>query len=120
MTAVERTAYPRFKAHPSAQELATLYTPTAEEVKFAQSQARIKSGVLRLMVMLKAFPRLGYFPHPEFVPVSVINHLRACLQLNVWVSAVPTLPTRYCYQQAIREYLDVKPYNREAKKLVAG
>src|SRR5579883_251559 len=95
MTAVERTAYPRFKTHPSAQELATLYTPTAEEVKFVQSQARTKSGVLRLMVMLKAFQQIGYFPHPEFVPVPVITHLRACLKLNAWISAVPTLPTRH-------------------------
>ena len=120
MTAVERTAYPRFKSHLSAQELTHLYTPTLEEVKFVESQTRSKSGALRMMVLLKSFQRLGYFPHSEFVPVSVINHLRSYLKLNSWVSAVPTLPTRYRYQQAIREYLGVKPYGREAQKLAAG
>jgi len=120
MTAVERTAYPRFKSHPSAQELATLYTPTPEEVNFVQSQTRSKSGVLRLMLLLKAFQRLGYFPPSEVIPVPVITHLRSYLKLNSWVSAVSTLPTRYRYQQAIRDYLNVTPYNREAQKLVAG
>ena len=120
MTAVERTAYPRFKSHLSAQELTHLYTPTLEEVKFVESQTRSKSGALRMMVLLKSFQRLGYFPHSKFVPVSVINHLRSDLKLNSWVSAIPTLPTRYRYQQAIREYLGVKPYGREAQKLAAG
>lgn len=119
MTAIERTAYPRFKSHPSAKELAELYTPTAEEVQFVQSQVRSKSGLLRLIVMLKAFQRLGYLSHPEGVPVPVIVHLRACLQLNSWISAMPTLPSRYRYQQAIRAYLGVKPYNHEAQKLAA-
>ena len=36
MTAVERAAYPRFKSHPSTQELVHLYTPTPEEVKFVE------------------------------------------------------------------------------------
>jgi hypothetical protein len=120
MTAIERTAYPRFKLNPSAKELADLYTPTPEEVQFAQAQVRGKSGLLRMAVMLKSFQRLGYFPHPEFVPVAVITHLRSCLKLNSWVSAIPTLPSRYRYQQAIREYLGVKPYSREAQKLAAG
>ena len=34
MTAIERTAYPRFKRRPSAQELADVYTPTADELTF--------------------------------------------------------------------------------------
>jgi len=73
-----------------------------------------------MIVLLKSFQRLGYFPHSEFIHVSVLTHLRSYPKLNSWVSAVPTLPTRYRYQQAIRAYLNVKPYNREAQKLVAG
>ena len=119
MTAIERTAYPRFKQNPTTKELAELYTPRLEEVEFVQSQVRSKSGLLSLIVMLKSFQRLGYFPHPEFVPVPVISHLRSCLKLRSWVSAIPSLPSRYRYQQAIRTYLGVQPYNNMAQQLAA-
>lgn len=44
MTVIERTAYPRFKQHPSALELTELYTPTSEEIQFVKS--RSKRGVV--------------------------------------------------------------------------
>ncbi len=59
MTAIERTAYPRFKSQPTAQELAALYTPTRAEIEFVQAQVRSKSRLLSLMVMLKSFQRVG-------------------------------------------------------------
>ena len=34
MTAIERTAYPRFKRSLSAKDLADIYTPTAQEYAF--------------------------------------------------------------------------------------
>ena len=40
MASIERTAYPRFKPTPSTQELLDLYTPTAEELVFAQQVTR--------------------------------------------------------------------------------
>lgn len=39
MTTVERTAYPRFKKTFSKRELNTTYTPTPEEIAFAQAHA---------------------------------------------------------------------------------
>lgn len=118
MTTIERTAYPRFKQHPSAQELA-LYTPTPEEIKFVKSRSKSHVGLLSFMVMLKSFQRLGYFPHPGLVPAAVINHLRSCLKLNSWVKASPSVRSQRYYQQAIREYLGVKPYDKTAQKLTA-
>jgi pimeloyl-ACP methyl ester carboxylesterase len=40
MACIERTAYPRFKSNPTAQDLHTLYTPTHEEIAWAQKAAR--------------------------------------------------------------------------------
>jgi TnpA family transposase len=119
MTVIERTAYPRFKQHPSAKELAELYTPTPEEIKFIKSRVRSHEGLLSFMVMLKSFQRLGYFPHPEQVPVTIIRHLRSCLRLREWVKAIPKARQQRNYQQAIREYLGVKAYNKAAQKLIA-
>lgn len=88
MTAIERTAYPSFKQQPSPKELAELYTPTAEDIAFAKTYTDSFSGRFRLLVLLKAFQRLGYFPHPELIPATVINHMRAALKLPARVSAI--------------------------------
>ncbi|MBD2207011.1 DUF4158 domain-containing protein [Calothrix sp. FACHB-1219] len=85
MTLVERTAYPRFKQFPDAKELAELYSPTPDEIKPAKSKTKSHQGFLSFIVMLKSFQRLGYFPHPELVPIAVIRHLRSCLKLQDWV-----------------------------------
>jgi hypothetical protein len=105
MTAIERTAYPRFKQQPTGSELAEFYTPTPEEMAFAQSQSVSKIGRLRILVLLKSLQRLGYFPHSEFVPTPVIQYLRSHLKLPSKISAIPPLRTRRRYQQAIRTYL---------------
>ncbi|MCY7278268.1 MAG: Tn3 family transposase [Phormidesmis sp. CAN_BIN44] len=120
MTAIERTAYPSFKQQPSPQELAELYTPTLEELAFAQAQTISKSGRFRVLVLLKSFQRLGYFPHPELVPISVIGHLRSVLKLPSSVSSIAPLRSQRRYQQAVRDYLRVTSYNPTAQKLIAA
>ena len=74
MASIDRTAYPKFKQFPDPKELAELYTPTPTEIKFVKSKTKNHEGLLRLMVMLKSFQRLGYFPHPEQIPIAVIKH----------------------------------------------
>ena len=71
------------------------------------------------MVMLKSFQRLGYFTHPELVPHPIIIHLRTCLKLNDRVSPVPSLRSIRYYQEAIREYLNISPYNNRGQELAA-
>jgi hypothetical protein len=44
VTSVERTAYPRFKRHFTAKDLAEIYTPTKAEVAFAGSVANKLKG----------------------------------------------------------------------------
>ncbi len=69
--------------------------------------------------MLKTFQRLGYFPHLEFVPLLIINHLRSGLKLSSKVSAISSLRSRRRYMSVIRTYLNVKPYDNAAQQLVA-
>ena len=119
ITVISRTAYPQFKRYPSNKELHELYTPTVEEIKFVTSRTRSKTGLLGLMVMLKSFQRLGYFTHPELVPQPIIIHLRTCLKLKYQVSPVPSLRSIRYYQEAIREYLNISPYNNRGQELAA-
>jgi TnpA family transposase len=119
MTAIERTAYPRFKSQATIKELTELYTPSASELAFAQTQVKSKRGLLRLLVMLKSFQRLGYFPPSEAVPPTVVGHIRACLNLSANVCAIPPERSRYYYAEAIRAYLGVHPYDRKAQTAIA-
>jgi TnpA family transposase len=119
MALIDRTAYPKFKQSPNPKELAELYTPTSDEIKFVKSKTKSHEGFLSLMVMLKSFQRLGYFPHPECIPIAVIKHLRSCLKLQDWIKAIPSERQRYNYQNAIRDYLGVKQYDKAAQRLIA-
>ncbi len=62
MALIERTAYPRFSRVFTARELQDAYTPTSEEVLFARLHVRNDTGLLCLLVLLKCFQRLQYFP----------------------------------------------------------
>lgn len=54
--------YPRFARLVSARELAEVFTPTADEVEWARSKTEDPQHLLALVVWLKAYQRLGYFP----------------------------------------------------------
>jgi hypothetical protein len=62
MTSIERTAYPRFKCVVAARDLREAFTPTTEETIWARGLARTPPHLLSLVVLLKSFQRLGYFP----------------------------------------------------------
>ncbi len=67
MTSIERTAYPRFNRAPSVKELRTIYTPTPTDVAFVATTARGPAQKFGLMIWLKVYQRLGYFPKPEAI-----------------------------------------------------
>ncbi len=125
MASIERTAYPRFKRLLSASELAEVYTPSAKEIEFAVSRARGQDSILSLLVLLKSFQRLGYFPNKlKEVPAQIVTHVRACLALggeNHNQAEQPAFQTRsfYRYHQAIRRFLGVKPYKEAAQEVAA-
>lgn len=119
MTAIERTAYPRFKATATAKELAELYTPSTSEIAFANSQVKSKRGLLRFLVMLKSFQRLGYSPQSAEIPPTIVEHIRSCLNLSPSVCTIPPARSRYYYLEAIRTYLEVNPYNRRTQAVIA-
>jgi hypothetical protein len=52
MTAIERTAYPRFTRAPSVKELREIYTPTPGDIAFVATRARGPSQKFALMILL--------------------------------------------------------------------
>ena len=67
MASIERTAYPRFTASLSMQELQTLYAPTEEERDVVATHARTGMQQLTLLTLLKC-QSLGYLPAFERFP----------------------------------------------------
>jgi TnpA family transposase len=120
MASIERTAYPRFTPAPSSKDLLTLYTPTEEEVSFAQHATRSPSHQLTALVLLKTFQRLGYFPHLSDVPETIVQHLRSVRHWGEDVTVgFPEPRTLYRHHRLIREYLGVTAFGQAARHVAA-
>nr|WP_316157692.1 DUF4158 domain-containing protein [Cupriavidus sp. BIC8F] len=113
MATIERTAYPRFPKVFSTKELQACYTPDAEELDWASRSTRGQSSRLGLLVLLKVFQQLHYFPNLDTIPTAVVDHMRASAGLD---SGTPfgydrrLSPTQFRHYTAVREFLGVQPY----------
>lgn len=81
VTSVDRTAYPGFARVVSARELAEAFTPTEAEIEWARGRTQDEHHLLALVVWLKSYQRLGYFPKVGDVPEVVVGHVRGALGL---------------------------------------
>lgn len=119
MTTIERTAYAHFTRAPSVKELREIYTPTPGDVAFVATHARRPSQTFSLMILLKVYRRLDYFPDPAAIPGAVISHIRAVMKLEA--SLVPDISstTQYRYYTAIREHLEVNSKGRHLRHVAA-
>ncbi|GAA3532850.1 Tn3 family transposase [Nonomuraea rosea] len=81
MASIDRTAYPRFARAVSVRELAEVFTPSLAEVGWARGKTQDDQHLLALLVWLKAYQRLGYFPKLTDVPTVVAEHIRGVIGL---------------------------------------
>jgi TnpA family transposase len=82
VTAIHETAYPRIRSNVTDKELVELYTPTEEQLLFADENAQAPVQKLGLLVLLKSFQRLGYFPMLREIPPRVIRHIAGAASLD--------------------------------------
>ena len=122
MTSIERTAYPRLKRQFTTKELTEIYTPTNSEIAFAYSTTKGESNILNLLVILKSFQRLGYFPSIADIPLKIINHIRSHLKFksDIVLGYESKKKTMYRHRTAIRSYLQVKSFNQTALHLAVS
>ena len=111
LTAIERTAYPRFKQTFTEQELTEFYTLTDEEEKLVRAKASGSKQQLALAILLKGYQKLGYLPRVEDVPKQIRHHIATQLTLPKEADNVPDA-SRKRYRQTIRTFLHVKPYGQ--------
>lgn len=119
MTAIDRTIYRRMKRSYTPKELIEAYTPTEEERRFVSTMTRTAQNQLNLMLWIKLFPCLGYFPALSDIPAPLVDHVRQALGLAAEV--VPGYDhdrTLYRHHQVVREYYQILPYGKEARRVI--
>jgi TnpA family transposase len=118
MTAIERTAYPRFKEPLAPRELEDLYTPLPPELAFVDRIAKGSPQRLALAVLLKTFQSLGYFPALAGVPPFIVRHIRSGLPDESGSADLSlSTTTLYRYHQAVRDYLGVTAYSQGGEEV---
>lgn len=117
MTAIDRTIYRRMKRNYATKELIEAYTPTEEERRFVSTMTRTAQNQLNLMLWIKLFPCLGYFPALSEIPPALVDHVRQALNLPAEV--VPGYDhdrTLYRHHPVVREYyLDSPLWQRSSQ-----
>jgi len=119
MTAIDRTIYRRMKRSYTPKELIEAYTPTEEECRFVSTMTRSAQNQLNLILWIKLFPCLGYFPALGEIPTALVDHVRKALDLAAEV--VPGYDhdrTLYRHHQVVREYYQILPYGKEARRVI--
>jgi TnpA family transposase len=118
VTAPHRTAYPRFPQRFADHDLEAAYTPTDDEVAFARRETRQPPHQFSLLVLLKVFQNLGYFPPLTTIPLAVIDHVRQAAGFAADVPFgydQPRMQQRH--QEAIRASLGVAPADAHARRI---
>lgn len=75
MSHIDETAYPQLKTEPTAQELESIYTPSAAEKAFVFAQYQRQQTRTFLLIQLKLMQRLGYVPALATVPTDILQHI---------------------------------------------
>ncbi len=112
MASIERTAYPRFPRTLTLKDLQASFTPRPDETEWALRYARRPQGRLALLVLLKCFQYLRYFPALEAIPPEVVEHVSATLGVTPeqTIQYAGSQTALYRHHKAIRDLLGVQPY----------
>jgi TnpA family transposase len=116
------TAYPRLPGEPDAGELEA-FTPDAAELAFVRRRTRRPGPRLALLVLLKAFQRLGYLVRLADVPAALVAHVAASAGLSGAISGIASYDeTSYRARLAaeVRDFVGVAGYDRAARGIAAG
>jgi TnpA family transposase len=92
----------------SERELHDVFTPTADETVWATEVARFNGHLVVLVVLLKSFQRLGYFPRIGDVPTEVTAHVAQQIGIESASGVASGISrTLVRYRQLIRDRVGV-------------
>ncbi len=114
MAAIHDTAYPRLKYNLTQKDIIRVYTPVDEEMIWLKKRRFKGEQSLTCLVYLKCFQRLGYFPKPGDIPVSVINYVASFTRFHAEdYQRPPPVPkaTHKRMKDAVRRYCNVTAFS---------
>lgn len=82
MSAIQETAYPRFRTDIPQQELDAVYTPTSGEQRWARRRTRPILERFFLLLHLKAYQKQGFFSSSVDLPGDLRRHIAQCVGLD--------------------------------------
>mgnify|MGYP001606250731 CR=1 FL=1 len=121
MTAIHETAYPRIRSSITEKELVEIYTPDKEEIEFINENAKTDASKLGLLVLLKLFQRLGYFPDFNDIPFQIIEYISIAagfqdIQINI--EEYLKMQSRCIHTSLIRTFLNIKAFSNGGKEFM--
>ncbi len=122
MPTIDDTAYPRLRASIPKVELEHFYTPTQEELDFSKAASRLPSSQAGFLILLKTFPRLGYFTMVAKVPAQILNHVIKSAKLPAvglmeQLASYDHSSSRWKHQDMILGHLKVHPYSKVGEEI---
>lgn len=123
MTAIHETAYPRIRSNLSDPELQELYTPTVDDVAFVRRMTKSSVTELGLVILLKSFQRLGYFPSFDALPPRLIHHVAGAMGAQNPDESLRQYEAggyRWRHLPLIREHLNIKPFGEGGHRVLIG
>ena len=121
MTAIHETAYPRIRSSITEKELVEIYTPEKEELEFINNNAKTDASKLGLLVLLKLFQRLGYFPDFNDIPLQIIEYIAIVAgfqDIKINMKKYLKMKSRWIHISLIRSFLNIKPYTNGGKEFM--
>ncbi len=119
MTAINRTAYPRFGKTLPIQEVETLYLITPSEMSFIKSSSHGANQRLTFATLLKIYRHLGYFPSLSDVPDSIRLYVAEQMELESTTEYIQSAKLRtslHRYKDSIRIHLNCRSYTATGKE----
>lgn len=123
MPNISDTAYPRLKANPTQKDLEQIFTPTPDEKRFAWQRTTSEIQTLRVLVWLKVFQRLGYFPFHDEIPARIIENVAASIGAEPTSEALASYDhsaLKWVHHSLVREYLAVSAFGEGARKVAVA
>lgn len=122
MTAIYETAYPRIRSNLTEKELVEIYTPTLEDLAFVEKYTKTIPNKLGVLVLLKVFQRLGYFPAPETIDKTVIQYIAQVAGIHEYEDNFKVYTNsdeiRWKHLKLIRNYLDITAFRQGGRNLL--
>ena len=113
--------YPVLPVEPISAEQLSTFRPLADEVQWARKHTRSPRRQLELLVLLKAFQFLGYFPAPRVIAPSIVVASARRLDMLAPECAFSVAPaTLYRSRAAVRRRLGVERWTTVTRRLLVS